>query len=270
MATGNLNARTRRQEIGYLLQEKPVSVEELAGRFGVSCSTIRRDLEAMTKSGDIVRTYGGAQSAGGSERSLRERESIATRQKFAIGRLASSFVEAGAVVMLDAGTTVGALAKNLMYREGITVVTNGLTATNVLEHSDGVELIVVGGTLRHISSGFVGPLAEQAISGITADAAFLSADGVSASRGLCEGTAEQASLKRRMVENSRSVYVLADSTKLEVNGSHWWTPLNKPWTLITDDAASEQQLQPFRALAHVTVRLADAAEAVAESGEKIL
>ena len=251
-----MNARARRQEIGYLLQEKPVSVDELAARFDVSTSTVRRDLEAMTKSGEIVRTYGGAQTAGAGERSLRERESIATRQKFAIGRLAGSFVAPGSVVILDAGTTVGSLAKNLMYREDITVVTNGLTTTNVLEHSDGVELIVVGGTLRHISSGFVGPLAERAIAGITADAAFLSADGVSATRGLCEGTPEQASLKRLMVENSGTVYVLADSSKLGLNGSHWWTTLDKPWTLITDDEATEEQLRPFRALGHVTIRVA--------------
>jgi DeoR/GlpR family transcriptional regulator of sugar metabolism len=250
-----VNARARRQEIGHLLQEKPVSVDELAARFGVSASTIRRDFEAMTKSGAIVRTYGGAQTAG-AERSLREREAIATRQKFAIGRLASSLVAPGAVAILDAGTTVGALAKNLIYREGITVVTNGLTTTNVLEHSDGVELIVVGGRLRHISSGFVGPLAEQAIAGITADAAFLSADGVSAVRGLCEGTPEQASLKRRMVENANAVYVLADSSKLGLNGSHWWTPLDGPWTLITDDGASEEQLEPFRALGRVTIHIA--------------
>lgn len=234
-------------------------MDDLAGRFGVSTSTIRRDLDVLTRSGNIVRTYGGAQTAVGAEQSLRERESLATRQKFAIGRLASSFVAAGCVAILDAGTTVGALAKNLTYRDGITAVTNGLTATSILERSEGVELIVIGGRLRHISSGFVGPIAEQAISGITADAAFLSADGVTAARGLSEGTPEQASLKRMMVANSRAVYVLADSTKLGLDTSHWWTPLEGPWTLITDDGATGTQLEAFRALGHVTVHVASTA-----------
>lgn len=265
-----MNAKERRQKIGYLLQEKPVSVEELADRFEVSTSTIRRDLETMTKAGGIVRTYGGAQTTGGTERSLRERESIATGQKFAIGRLASVFVKPSSVVILDAGTTVGSLAKNLVYYEGITVVTNSLAATNVLEHSDGIELIVVGGTLRHISSGFVGPLAEQAIFGITADVAFLGADGVSAARGLSEGTAEQASLKRMMVENARDVYVLADSTKLGLDSSHWWTPLDKPWTLITDDNATEQQLEPFRALGNVTIEIARTTDPDATPNSRLL
>jgi DeoR/GlpR family transcriptional regulator of sugar metabolism len=251
-----MTARERRHQIGYLLQERPVSVEELAAQFDVSLSTIRRDLQLLAEQGGIARTYGGAQTASHTERSLHERESIATKQKAAIGKLASTFVQPDSVVILDAGTTVGALANRLVHSEGITVVTNGLTTIRALEHSEGVELIAVGGRVRHVSSGMVGPFAELVMSGITADAAFLSADGVVAGRGLSEESSEQASLKRKMVENAHSVYILADSTKLGLDSSHWWTALDKPWSLITDDEATEQQLQPFRALGSVQVHVA--------------
>jgi DeoR/GlpR family transcriptional regulator of sugar metabolism len=143
-----------------------------------------------------------------------------------------------------------------MYREGITVVTNSLTTATVFEHSAGVELIVAGGRLRHISSGFVGPFTERIIADITADVAFLGADGVSARRGLCEGTPEQASLKRLMVDNARELHVLADSTKLGAEPSHWWTRLERPWSLVTDDGATEEQLEPFRSAPEVTVHVA--------------
>jgi DeoR family fructose operon transcriptional repressor len=53
----------------------------------------------------------------------------------------------------------------------------------------------------------VGPLAEAALAGITADVVFLGADGVVAGSGICEGTSEQASLKRAMVERAISVVV---------------------------------------------------------------
>lgn len=251
-----MNASERRHQIGYLLEERPVSVDELAHEFDVSRSTIRRDLQSLARTGRIARTYGGAQAAGRTERSLRERESIAIRQKAAIGKLACEFVDRGSVVILDAGTTVGALANRLVHREGITVVTNGLTTIGALEHSEGIELIVVGGRVRHVSSGMVGPIAEQVMSGITADAAFLSADGVVAGRGLAEQSCEQASLKRRMAENAHNLYVLADSTKLGLDSSHWWTALEKPWTLITDDGATDRQLQPFQSLGSVTIQVA--------------
>ncbi|MFI5086221.1 MAG: DeoR/GlpR family DNA-binding transcription regulator [Actinomycetales bacterium] len=251
-----MSAKLRRGQIAKLLHEQPVSVEELAVRFGVSLSTIRRDLETMAGAGQVVRTYGGARTIGRGERSLLERESIATRQKAAIGRLAVSYVLPGSVNILDAGTTAGALAARLVDHEGITVVTNGLTATGLLEHSEGVTLVVLGGTLRHVSSGMVGPLAEQAMNNITADAAFLGTDGLVAGRGLSEGTAEQASLKRMMVDNAREVYVLADSTKLGLDTSHWWTPLERPWHLITDTDATPEQLEPFRRLGQVEILLA--------------
>jgi DeoR/GlpR family transcriptional regulator of sugar metabolism len=261
-----MNARDRRREISRLLQEKPVNVDELAVVFSVSASTIRRDLDTMTRDGDIVRTYGGAQTVSGPERSLREREAIAVEQKAAIGRLAGTFVPDGAVAVLDAGTTVGALARNLVYREGITVVTNGLTTTNALEHTTGVELIVVGGRLRHISSGFVGPFAERVMADVSADVAFLGADGVSAEHGLCEETPEQASLKRVMVERARELYVLADSSKLGVASSHWWTRIERPWSLVTDDGATEEQLGAFRASGSVTVHVAPTTGAVPTDG----
>lgn len=251
-----MNAKERRREIASVLSERPVSVEELAGRFGVSLSTIRRDFEQLAQAGRILRTYGGARTAGAGEKSLREREQIATRQKAAIGRLAATFVKPGSVNIFDAGTTAGAVASRIADRSGITVVTNGLTTTQLLEDSDGIELIVIGGTLRHVSSGMVGPLAEQVMSSITADAAFLGADGVTASRGVSEGTPEQASLKRIMVENARDIYVVADSTKLGVESSHWWTALDRPWHLVTDNEATDQQLEPFRALGTVEIHLA--------------
>ena len=73
-----MNAKDRLLEIGSVLSERPVSVEELAGRYGVSLSTIRRDLEVLEKSGQILRTYGGARTADAGEKSLRQREQIAT------------------------------------------------------------------------------------------------------------------------------------------------------------------------------------------------
>jgi DeoR/GlpR family transcriptional regulator of sugar metabolism len=251
-----VNARDRRGEIASVLSERPVSVEELAGRYRVSLSTIRRDLEKLSQTGQVLRTYGGARTAAPGEKSLREREKIATRQKAAIGRLAATFVAPGTVNILDAGTTAGALASRIADRSGITVITNGLTTTHLLEDSDGIELVVIGGSLRHMSSGMVGPLAEHTMSSITADAAFLSADGVTAARGLCEGTPEQAALKRIMVDNSRELYVVADSSKLGVESSHWWTALDRTWHLVTDDEATQEQLQPFRGQGNVEIHVA--------------
>ncbi|GLW10918.1 DeoR family transcriptional regulator [Microtetraspora sp. NBRC 13810] len=251
-----MKAEQRRARIGNLLQAHPVTVEEMATMFAVSPSTIRRDLAELSCRGAIVRTYGGALSAAPGEQSVRERERLARAHKAAIAKVAEGHVRQGALLLLDAGTTVGALAQRLATWSGITVVTNGLTTVDALADSEGVELVALGGAVRHVSLGMIGPIAEGALRCITADVAFIGGDGVVADRGVCEGTAEQAALKRLMVERARDVYVLADSTKLGLAGGHWWTTLDRPWTLVTDSEADPERLAPFRACPGVTVEIA--------------
>lgn len=251
-----MRARDRRAEIAAILRSRPASVEELAERYDVSLSTIRRDLAQLSLSGEVVRTYGGALAAVPGEQSVHEREHLAPAQKAAIAREAERLVRPGQVVLMDAGTTVGALAARLAGHEGLTVVTSGLTTIHALEDACGVDLVVLGGTVRHVSLGMVGPLPEAALDGMTADIAFLGADGVTAARGICEGTAEQASLKRAMVSASTCVVVLADAGKIGTASSHYWTRLERPWTLVTDDRATEAQLAPFRERGDVEVVLA--------------
>lgn len=253
-----MKAKLRRAEICEIIRCRPASVEEFAGRYEVSLSTIRRDLATLSSRGEVVRTYGGAlaPTPGPGEQGIHEREGLALVQKTAIARAAATHILDGQFLIFDAGTTVGALARMIIRGRRLTVATNGVTSLQVLADSPDVELIVLGGVLRHISQGMIGPLAESALSVITADMAFLGADGVIAGRGVCEGTAEQASLKRLMIAKSAAVFVVADSSKLGLAPSHWWASLPEPWTLITDDGATEEQLAPFRSHSEVTVEIA--------------
>lgn len=253
-----MSGGTRRAAIRELLRRRQVGVDELAVRFGVTASTIRRDLAALTAGGDIVRTYGGALATGGEEQPLHERETLASMEKAAIAREAEKHIRPGQLLLFDAGTTVGALAARLVGWNGIAVASTGLTTLNALADAEGVELIALGGVLRHVSHGMVGPLAEAALARLTADAVFLSGDGLTAERGVCEASAEQAVVKGRMIDQAGAVFVLADASKLGRASSHWWTPLPSTWTLITDSSASEEQLAPFRRLPAVTVIVATA------------
>jgi DeoR/GlpR family transcriptional regulator of sugar metabolism len=252
-----VTASVRRTAIRDLLQTRPFGVDELAVRFGVTASTIRRDLATLTESGAIVRTYGGAVAAAAEEQPLHERQAIGAVEKAAIAREAERYIKPGQLLIFDAGTTVGALAARLAQWSGISVASTGLTTLNALADAEGVELISLGGVVRHISQGTVGPLAEEALARFTADAVFMSADGVVAGRGVSEASAEQTAVKGKMIERAAAVYVLADAGKLGHAGSHWWTPLPERWTLITDSSATPEQLAPFRRLPQVTVIVAD-------------
>lgn len=243
----------RRQRILDLIASGEEDVDVLAETFGVSASTIRRDLAVMSEQGVVTRTYGGAVLAHAQpEQTLSTREDLNRAAKEAIAQAAAARVGDGDSVLLDAGSTTGALGRLLAGRP-LKVVTSNLALVPVLANAGDTSLTVLAGTVRPISMGVVGPLAEMVLRRMSFDKVFLGADGVVAGRGLCEATAEQISLKELMAAQAAEVYVLADASKLGRATQNFWAPLARRWTLITDAAATDAQIEPFARLPLVSV-----------------
>jgi len=242
------SARARRDAIVALASTAGLaSVEELSKRFGVTASTIRRDLATLESQRKLTRTFGGVMAlATHPEASLRQRLGERFEQKRAIGRWAAGQVTIGQSILLDNGSTVAAMAHALPVAGPLSVATTSIgVITELAEHED-LELLSLGGRYRPLSQGFVGPLAEAALEHLTFDAAFLGADAVSPADGICEADLGQIRLKELMARRAEAVYVLADSGKLERHSFHAWTRLGVPWTLVTDAGAEPSVVQQFR------------------------
>ncbi|PRX47038.1 DeoR family transcriptional regulator [Prauserella shujinwangii] len=239
----------RRQAIVELASTSGLaSVDELSQRFGVTASTIRRDLAQLEQSGQLARTYGGARAIlAHPEADLRQRLGEAHEAKRAIGHWAASQVRPGETILLDAGTTTAAVAHELRDREGLTVVTPGMTVLNELASADGVEVECLGGTLRQLSQAFLGPATEAALERRTFDRVFLGADSVTADRGICEADVRQTRLKELMTRQGKQVYLLVHAAKIGRAPFHAWAPMPRHWTLVTDQSVEEAALEPFRA-----------------------
>jgi DeoR family transcriptional regulator, fructose operon transcriptional repressor len=247
-----MRGKERRSLLLETLRAGEVDVEDLARRFNVSASTVRRDLQHLSSEKAVRRTYGGAILVHPSpEESLSQRQSINGEQKDAIARAAVGLLAEDDILILDAGSTVaafGRLLKGLRHR----VITNNLSLLPILSDAPGIELTVLGGILRTTSMSTVGPLAMNAMRRMTADKVFMSADGLVAGRGLCEASLDQVALKSLMIEQAREVVVLADATKLSRSNQSAWAQLPHRWTLITDWRASANQCETFAAAgAHV-------------------
>lgn len=243
-----MTAKTRREEIYHLAVTSGLtSVEELSRHFSVTASTIRRDLALLNSQGKLARTYGGAMAMGAHpEASLRQRTGESFEEKHAIARWAAAQVLPGEHVLLDGGSTVGALAHSLRTFKSLIVTTPGLNTLSELAESPGIEVDCLGGRLRRLSQSFVGPLAEAMLERMSFDRVFLGADAVTADDGICEADHDQIRLKELMARKGEHVYVLADSTKLGIRPFHAWARLRLPWTLVTDNGASEATLSRFR------------------------
>ena len=98
----------RRQEILKLIQQTGlVSVDDLAARFAVSPSTIRRDLNELHRLGVVQRTYGGALTpdSPSSEAPFNVRVTSRHEEKDRIGKAAAELVRPGETIFIDGGTT---------------------------------------------------------------------------------------------------------------------------------------------------------------------
>ena len=233
------------------------NVEDLATRFGVTASTIRRDLAVLHTQGKLSRTYGGAIGlVAHPEASLRQRVADALSEKRAIGTWAAAQVQPGESLLLDGGSTVAAAAREVRFARDVRVATVSMTVLAELADVKGIQVDCLGGRLRQISQSFLGPLTEAALDRMTFDRVFLGADSVTADKGICEADLEQTRLKELMARRAKEVYVLAHGAKLGKEPFHAWARLPLPWTLVTDVSADSDELGRFRA-AGITVVVVD-------------
>ena len=223
-----------------------MTVAELSRRLGVSAVTIRSDLEALEKQGILKRNRGGAVAPQVLRfaPAFQEKTSLHRQEKERIAELAAQIVEDGEWIILDAGSTTLFLARRLRDRR-LTVLVNSVYALNELVGAPNIELIAIGGSLYEPGLSFVGPLAESFLEGLHVDKAFLGVNGVDL-RGISVNNAQEAGIKRRMINAAEEVIVLADSSKIGVSSFVTIAPLKRIHVLITDSGAPGELLQEFR------------------------
>jgi DeoR/GlpR family transcriptional regulator of sugar metabolism len=237
----SMRSKERHARLVEALNAGEIDVDDLARRFDVSASTVRRDLQHLSRTNVVRRTYGGAILSGHvAETTLDQRLAAQGKQKQAIAHAALELIEDGDTLILDAGSTVAAFGRLLQQRR-LRIITNNLALLPFLAKSPTIDLVVLGGALRATSMSTIGPLANEALRRMTADRAVMSADGVVGGRGLCEADLDQVALKSLMMQQAREVIVLADAGKLGRAEQSAWAPLPPRWTLVTDAEASEQQ-----------------------------
>ncbi len=251
----------RRKIVDVLESDDRAQVGELAARFGVSQSTIRRDLQLLSETGVVERTHGGVLPPSRFEPSFGQKETENRGQKRAIARAAAKLVQPGHTVFLDGGTTTLELARELRTRSDITIASNSVPIA--VELANRVRLILTGGSVKESTLALVGPIAERSIEQMHVDIAFIGMNGVSSGAGFTTPTWEEAATKVRMIRAGRLAVVLADSSKLGTVTFAHVARADEVDLLITDEAASGAEVEALRS-AGLQVRLApDAREAIA-------
>ena len=216
-----------------------VGVGDLAGELGVSPATVRRDLRLLEGQHLLTRTHGGAVAQGVLyELPLRYRSARHGEQKLRIAREAAARVTEGTAVGLTGGTTTTEVARALVARPRLTVVTNSLSIASELAVRPNLKLVVTGGVARAESYELVGPLAESSLAGLNLDVVLVGVDGISARAGLTTHHEVEAHTNRALIDRASVVIVVADSSKLGVVAFAQICELGRITEVITDGEAA--------------------------------
>jgi DeoR/GlpR family transcriptional regulator of sugar metabolism len=207
------------------------SVVDLSRELGVSEATVRRGLRRLAQSGAIVRTYGGAVAAHAVP-SLPAMERLDERQR--IGRTTGELIHDGETVVIGSGRTTLAVARHLMVRRELAVITNALDVAILLMDVPGIELIVLGGSVRPGMHSLLGHLTEQAAEELRADRLIMGIPAFDPNHGLTSDHLPEILTDRALRRIARQVILVADSSKYGRVEPALVLPLEDIDVLVTD------------------------------------
>lgn len=219
-----------------LLRHERVQVSELAEILEVSAVTIRKDLTELEKEGKLYRSHGHAIKMDPyvNNRSVNEKEKLMPKEKLLIGAKAASLITRDDSIIVASGTTVHAFARCIKPVHRLTVMSASLCVSEILASNDAIEIIQLGGILRHSSQSVVGEYAKAPFSDCACSKLFLGVDGIDLEYGITTTDIREAELNKVMIQAAQKVIVLADSSKFHRRGFSKIADMDDVDLVITD------------------------------------
>lgn len=250
MSGSKLKIDNRRNRIlQQLRQTGRVSVVQLSEELGTTQVTIRSDLAAMERDGQLLRVQGGAVMAsrvGEADLAESTRQIPFVQEKQAIAQAVLEQVRDGDILFLNSGTTAICLAEALRSRKNLNVVTNSLAVATILGSVSTIRVTLLGGEINAQYGFTYGGDTQEQLSRYQADWAILSVEGVCAEGSITTRHAEEAVIDRLMIARAKQVMVAADHTKIGRTGFARVCQRSVTTTLVTDSAAERVALEQLK------------------------
>ena len=230
----------RHQEILELLKVNGiVSVNSLSRQLNVSSVTIRKDLGLLEEKKLLYRSHGGAIQIDPyiANRHVQEKEKQFPEEKKRIGMKAAEMLTPNDAIIIASGTTVL-----------LTVLTSAMNVAMALLNCQQVEVIQLGGIVRHTSSSVTGEYALRMLENFSGTKLFLGVDGIDLKYGLTTTNFMEASVNRAMIDAAQKIIVLTDSSKFGRRGFGKICELDAVDQIITDSGVSPKVVRELEEL----------------------
>lgn len=244
-----MKATERQLRIRQMLATRDfVDLETLCRELGTSESSVRRDLDILEQEKLLRRVYGGAVSLQTTPARAFDYAVESARlsdEKSQIASLAAGLIEDGQTVILDGGSTVAAVARELSTKQ-LHIVTNSLPIAEGLESLRNIELTLTGGYLDPRLRVMLGPFCEQMLGAIRADALIMGIGSITES-GFSNNNTLVVGSEQKMIEVASKVIIVADHTKFGRGGMIPVAPLSAADIVVSDTSLAAEHIELLRA-----------------------
>lgn len=230
-----------------LSERDVVSIAELTERLGASHMTVRRDIRALEDDGHVTSVTGGVRLSQQLKQELPhlQKAELHPREKQALGQQAASLIRDDMVIYLDAGTTMLEIARHMVGRQNLTVVTNDFVICAYLSiHSD-YTLYHSGGLVDRSNQSCVGAATSDALRRFNYDIAFVSTSSWTLS-GLSSPSEAKGPVKQIVTERARRSVLVSDSSKYGMTAAVNILPLSVFDAVITDQLIGDDVVKGLK------------------------
>lgn len=189
-------------------------ISALATDLGVSLETIRRDIRPLVEHGDLTKTHGAvfaAQHAREAPFERRMRENAGAKR--AIARHMAASIADGDSVMMDTGTTTSVLARELLGKRGLIIVTNSSDVARTLATVNGNKVFMAGGELHGDDGAAFGRSTIDFVENFKTRHAIISIGAMDAETGPMDYRLAEAEFARTVLRCGERRAIITDHTK---------------------------------------------------------
>jgi len=155
-------------------------------------------------------------------------------------------VSDGEAVVLDASTTAWHLARHLLSRRDLTVLTMGLYVALELLRSPRISVMMPGGYLWREAAAVVSSWDCRILKEANLQKGFFGGRGLTIEEGLTDANSAEVELKRRLVSAVREVNVIVDSSKFGKVAFGSCASIEEIDCVLTDRGAPDDLVEALR------------------------
>lgn len=231
----------RHEKILELLdQNSVVRVSELVDILDVTEMTIRRDLQELENDELLIRIHGGARKAeletitpSNLELSHRQKREISLTEKQQIARNIANNIFENETVFLGSGTTIE-LVHDYLTINRAKIITNSIYVFDKFKYDERYELILTGGSYRSITGSFTGTIANDFLSTINVQKAFIGVNTLN-NYSMFNANEDEGVIQRTILNNAREKFIIADNSKFNKLDFYQFYDIRDADYLITDN-----------------------------------